>query len=286
MYNLLVTSSQGWRTSRDSMSAGRALEYTAQHLRSKYEPNNELDFAALIQFPAVFACENSWDGNHIPARVGTITKAQKHGRDYSIDYVLDPDIPPIPNEILFGSAADDLDIDIRSSIPESSRNHWSLKDVDLYRVLLKHQAGLRIRPKVFNLPDVAIDKGLVVVMMPFDKSFDAVFASLKESIEGLDLRCQRAADIWVNDHVVQDIVLLLAKASIVICDLSNRNANVFYETGIAHTLGKEVILIARSQHDIPFDVSAIRYVHYLPNREGIAQLASSVSDRIQTLLRK
>lgn len=275
----------GWRPNRDSMSAGRALEYTAQHLRTKYEPNDELDVPALIQFPAVFACENSWDGNHIPARVGTIIRAQQHGRDYSIDYVLNPDIPPIPNEILFGSAADDLDIDTRSSIPESSRNHWSLKDVDLYRVLLKHQSGLRIRPKVFHLPDVAIDKSLVAVMMPFDESFNAVFTTLKGSIESLDMQCQRADDIWVNDHIVQDVVLLLAKASIVICDLSNRNANVFYETGIAHSIGKEVILIARSPHDIPFDVSAIRHIQYLPNSEGLAQLASNVTDRIRTLLK-
>jgi hypothetical protein len=266
------------------MSAARVIEYTAQDVKSEYEPDGELDIASVTRLPTIFACENSWDGNHIPARVGTLTRVQKHGLDYSIEYVLDPDIPPIPNDILFRVAAHDLDINTSSPIPESSRNHWSIKDIDLFKVLLKHQSSLRIKPKVFSLPDVAIDSSLVAVMMPFDESFTGVFEALKGAIESLDMRCQRADDIWVNDHVVQDVVFLLAKASIVICDLSNRNANVFYETGIAHTLGKEVILIASSPHDIPFDVSAIRHIQYLRNTEGLSLLADNVTQRVRTLL--
>jgi hypothetical protein len=47
-------------------------------------------------------------------------------------------------------------------------------------------------------------------------------------------------------------------ARIVIADLNSRNPNVFYETGIAHTLGRDVIQIAQSIEDVPFDLRAIR----------------------------
>lgn len=94
----------------------------------------------------------------------------------------------------------------------------------------------------------------------------------------------RADNFWENHYVIQDIVNLIARARIVICDLSNRNSNVFYEAGIAHALGKEVILIAQSDGDVPFDLRHLRYVKYLNNAQGLAALSEAISSRIRTLL--
>jgi len=286
LFNLLVTSSTGWGTSRDSIGKGRVLEYTAKHLETKFAPGGTLDIATVMQFPTVFACENSYDRNHQHARVGTLTHVQLIGTEYRLEYAFDSEIPPIPNEVLYGSAASDFDINTTASIPESSRNHWSIKDVDLFKVLLRQQVGRGPRPKVFDFPNFAIDDKLVAVMMPFDASFRPVYDALQKAIGSLGMTCQKADDIWENDHVVQDVALLLSKASVVVCDLSGRNANVFYETGIAHALGKDVILIAQSQTDIPFDVAAIRHIKYLPNGEGLSKLNEDVQRRIVTLKRK
>tara|TARA_R110001599_G_scaffold171584_1_gene362729 strand:+ start:2146 stop:2607 length:462 start_codon:yes stop_codon:yes gene_type:complete len=147
MFNLLVTGSSGWGSSRDVMAQGRTLEFTARHIEQRFIRDNVLDIEAVIRLPTLFACENSWDGNHVPARVGTLTRIQLLSGAYQLEYALDPDIPPIPNEVLFGAAARDLDINTTASIPESSRNHWSIKDVDLFRTILKHQSGFRIQPK-------------------------------------------------------------------------------------------------------------------------------------------
>jgi len=53
-----------------------------------------------------------------------------------------------------------------------------------------------------------------------------------------------------------------------LCDCTGRNPNVFYEAGIAHTLGREVILITQNEQDIPFDLRHRRYIRYLDNVEG------------------
>jgi len=63
-----------------------------------------------------------------------------------------------------------------------------------------------------------------------------------------------------------------------------RAANVFYEAGIAHALGRDVILITQSDADIPFDLRHLRYAKYLNNAEGRADLARRLRDRIQTLV--
>lgn len=45
--------------------------------------------------------------------------------------------------------------------------------------------------------------------------------------------------------LIQDIVRLIASARIVICGLIEKNTNFFYEVGIAHALGQNVILIVQ-----------------------------------------
>ena len=55
---------------------------------------------------------------------------------------------------------------------------------------------------------------------------------------------------------------------------------MFYEVGIAHTLGREVILIAQSEHDIPFDLRHLRHIRYLNNAEGRAVLTEALQARM------
>lgn len=76
---------------------------------------------------------------------------------------------------------------------------------------------------------------------------------------------------------------MICKSSVVICDLTGKNANVFYEAGIAHSLGKDVILITQSADDVPFDLRHLRYIQYLNNGEGLQQLTAKVTDRLETL---
>ena len=69
----------------------------------------------------------------------------------------------------------------------------------------------------------------------------------------------------------------------VICDCTGRNPNVFYEIGIAHTLGREVILITQADADIPFDLRHLRYVRYLNNGEGLQTLRERLQPRLAEL---
>jgi hypothetical protein len=265
------------------MSQSRVLEYTDSAVADQVAPNGVLDLDKIITLPTVFAAETAWDRSQPPARVGTLTQVRPIGRDFQLEYRYDLDVPPIPNEVLFGRLANELGINNTASIPESSRTHWSVKEADLFKVLLQDRLVHTPRPKVFSLSDDPIDSSLVAVMMPFDAAFRPVYDALSAAIVQIDLRSQRADDIWENDHIVQDVALLLSKAAAVVCDLSGRNANVFYETGIAHTLGKEVILIAQSQSDIPFDVAGIRHIRYHPNGEGLAKLQDELKARLTTL---
>ena len=213
-------------------------------------------------------------------RIGSVFRATPSGTDVTLEYVADPSIPPFTNED-FEALANDLGI----GDWEFSRTHWAVKDADLFQALVRHMAPRRLKPRVFMISDPErIEPLLVSVMMPFHPGFDEVYRVLGETVERAGLKCRRADDIWENPAVMQDVVSLIDRSRVVICDCTGRNPNVFYEIGIAHTLGREVILITQSQEDIPFDLRHLRYVPYLNNAEGRKDLQRRVEARLANLV--
>ena len=148
------------------------------------------------------------------------------------------------------------------------------------------ESGPRVyfTPSVFTVPSSAVDRDLIAVMMPFTLEFDPVYVELHDSLAMQNLRALRVKDIWQHSTIIQDIFSLIWVSNIVICDFSTRNPNVFYETGIAHTLGKHVIPITQSADDVPFDLRHHRFVTYHNNNEGRAELARGVGERVRTLI--
>jgi len=107
---------------------------------------------------------------------------------------------------------------------------------------------------------------------------------LRPVIEAQGLTAMRADDMFGRD-VMEDIWEALLAARVVIADISGRNANVFYELGIAHTLGKEVILLTQSVDDIPFDLNRFRHVVYEDNLDGYDSLREGVAGSVGRVLR-
>ena len=152
-------------------------------------------------------------------------------------------------------------------------------------VVARHDAVRKITfcPSVFRVPAEGVAQDLVAVMMPFASHFDTVFDSIKAACLEARLRCQRADDIWKDSTIIQDIFHLIFTSNIVIVDFSEKNPNVMYETGIAHTLGKQVVPITQSMDDVPFDLKQHRVLKYLPNRE-LSRLRTELTCRLLTII--
>lgn len=140
-------------------------------------------------------------------------------------------------------------------------------------------------PMVFKVPGEKPDINLVSVMMPFDAPMRPVYDTIKAAAETTGFKCRRADDIWDDSTVIQDVFSLIFQSYIVVCDFTGKNANVFYEAGIAHTLGKHVIPITQNAEHIPFDLRHHRYAQYLNNAEGRDGLQQELENRL-TVLRK
>lgn len=138
-------------------------------------------------------------------------------------------------------------------------------------------------PTVFEIPKKQLVEDMVSVMMPFRLEFDDVLKAIREACSDAGMSCYRVDDIWNNSAIIQDIFELIYCSSIVIVDFSGRNSNVFYEAGVAHTLGKNVIPITQNSDDIPFDLRHHRFLKYLNNKEGLIELRKGLVERLNVL---
>lgn len=142
------------------------------------------------------------------------------------------------------------------------------------------------RPTIFDVPSDPIDTDLISVMMPFDASMSGVYNAVVSAAQQAGFECQRADNIWDHSTVIQDVFSLIFKSYIVVCDFTGKNPNVFYEAGIAHTLGKHVVPITQSEQDVPFDLRHHRFAKYLDNGEGLQGLERDLANRFSTLATK
>lgn len=129
------------------------------------------------------------------------------------------------------------------------------------------------------------DENLVFVIMPFKKEFDTVYTVINDSVNSVknaELKCVRA-DKEIYSGVIMDRVREnLVKAEIIIADLSESNANVFYELGLAHAWDKKVIMITQNIQDVPFDLKHWRMVLY--DSGNIDWLADQLKKELSALI--
>jgi hypothetical protein len=124
------------------------------------------------------------------------------------------------------------------------------------------------------------------VIMPFRQELDRVYDRIRLTAAAHGLVCSRGDDVMSAGFVLQVIRDHIERADVVVADLTGRNANVFYETAIAHMLKglQQVILIAQRDRDVPVDLMALRYLRYRADDMGLAQLATNLGEFMKQAL--
>jgi hypothetical protein len=125
----------------------------------------------------------------------------------------------------------------------------------------------------------------IFVIMPFSDEFETIYEHyITPCATELGLTVKIGKDPFSGKDIIHDIWSLLNNCQLVIADCTNRNPNVFYELGIAHTLDKRVIMITRDAKDLPFDVAGKRAIEYQYDPKGLPKLKSALKDAIQKIL--
>lgn len=115
-----------------------------------------------------------------------------------------------------------------------------------------------------NISNISIDDKTVFCITPFHKKFERTYDAVNQACIKVGYTCVRSDTPYNPGKILQQIVELLLKSQLIVAVLDGKNPNVFYEIGIAHSIGKTVILIANSNkiNEIPFDLRSDRLLLY------------------------
>ena len=279
MFNLLVAY-MGWKPPTGRIDKSRFLTQTDDDTKQyilRFR-DGKIDTKTLYSIKSVFMPELGSLEAPAEAYIGKITAFRDIGKEYEFDFMLDQSIPPISLEVIeklshiFGVQGFGL-----------NNTHWSVKQHDLFELLYRYDRGTMDTHGSFTISRLPI-KRQIAVMMPFDAAYTPVYSAIQMLCESINCGCFRADEIWNEDTIIQNIVNLISESKVVVCDLTDRNPNVFYEAGIAHAIGKRLILLTQNDMDIPFDLKHLLYVKYLPNEQGLQTMQDTLRDRLLSLV--
>jgi hypothetical protein len=134
----------------------------------------------------------------------------------------------------------------------------------------KRATATLVRPT--NLGDVTADPDTVFVLMPFSEDLEPVFEVVRQAADAVGLRSSRADSLFAAGPIIDQIVESIAKSGLVVAELTGRNQNVMYELGLAHSMGKETLMLAQGIEDVPFDVRSQRVLTYDLSPKSIREL--------------
>ncbi len=300
MFNLLMSGNdESFRGEPWTLERNRVFEHTSEAVRARFNELNQQQVKELYGFPALIAYERGVRQN---ARIGRIDRIRLRHNEVRIEYTFAPGLPEITPDRL-----DALEWELDLTLLESNRTHWAVKDVDLERELVASgivsaeqinalppdfrrlfgpanvAMPVHVQSTVFRVPNGQVQEDFISVMLPFAPAFEPVFETVQRAGQQIGLSVLSANDVWEENEIIQDIFSLIYRSKMVVCDFSDRNPNVFYEAGIAHTLGRPVIPIVQRVDHIPFDLRHHRHIVYLNNGEGRQALFDDLVPRMRIL---
>jgi len=142
--------------------------------------------------------------------------------------------------------------------------------------------GMAVRPLFGGRPQ-PFGSAHVFVLMPFADSFTPVYDAIRAAGRQLRLSVERADDFFSTNAVMDDVWTGICNSGVVVADCTGKNPNVFYEIGVAHTVGRDVILLAQTTADIPFDIGHLRHIQYALTAPGLRQLRDAVRKTIASV---
>lgn len=135
-------------------------------------------------------------------------------------------------------------------------------------------------PKDYSLQIIETEQNTAFVIMPFKDTFEEIYGEICQVCLDLKIDCKRTDEVFSTKSIVETILEKIAKSEIIIADLSEKNSNVYYELGIAHSLRDEdtVILITNDKENSPFDINH-RYILVYDTR-NLMKFRSDLKRRI------
>jgi len=135
--------------------------------------------------------------------------------------------------------------------------------------------------QTINLVEKIVTPPSVFVIMSFREAelYTELYSTIKQVCERYEYTARNVDESNLFSRIIPEIMRQIRHCAFVIADVTEAKPNVFYELGLAHGLGKEVILIAKKGTKLPFDITDIPVLFW----EGFTRFAEELRKRVEAI---
>ncbi len=123
-----------------------------------------------------------------------------------------------------------------------------------------------------NIDALEMVDNQVFVLTPFHERYEQTFLTIKAGCDLNKLVAVRGDESFKAGNILKHIIEQIIISPFIIANINGRNPNVHYELGIAHSLGKNILLVSEGVDEIAFDLQSERVLTYSSHRDLNAKL--------------
>ena len=122
-----------------------------------------------------------------------------------------------------------------------------------------------------------------LILMPLEAYWsESLWLQLKETLLELGYHTQKADSIY-SDQTLDRSWEQINESEVIIADLTYKHPDVFYKIGVAHTLGKKIILMSQHARDLPGDFRRFPFIIYDNSIYGLQDLKETLHKMLREL---
>lgn len=142
---------------------------------------------------------------------------------------------------------------------------------------------LRTRP-IFGPAPMTLDSRSAFVLLPASERLNKNYPAIEKAAleNGVILRLAR--DIREGRAAVKDLWESINGSRVIIADLTGPDPGVMYALGIAHTVGRDTILICPRGSKYLVDIPRTRRIEYRKSEAGREKLGKDLSEMLKSML--
>jgi hypothetical protein len=152
-----------------------------------------------------------------------------------------------------------------------------------FQRLEKMLSLMRTRP-IFGQAAEPVGAKTLLLLQPRDANLRGNENAIINAIRANNLPIEEAEDIRSGRSAVREMWHSINHAAVIIADLTGPDAGVMYGLGIAHTLGKETILVYPQGSKYLTDIPRTHRIEYENSDAGRAKLEEQLSLMLGTML--
>jgi hypothetical protein len=118
----------------------------------------------------------------------------------------------------------------------------------------------------------------IAYLAPHNKEFDAIFSAQIAPLAAQNsLEIIRIPPVYGKQKSISGIMKNVYEAVILIVDVSGKDPNVLYVLGMAHLIGKPLVILSQDPADIPIDLKKDRQIIYENTTGGLKTIGYYLS---------